>query len=70
MQRPSDGTVFPTTLPADYSNLLDSIAPDLALDMKRVRQDKCDRLETDPALDLGKVWSYGQTLAGLAANMI
>merc|ERR1711936_233168 len=70
MIRPSDGAVFPTTLPADYSNLLDSTPPDLALDMKRVRQDKCDRLETDPALDLGKVWSYGQTLAGLAANMI
>merc|ERR1711936_1370891 len=70
MIRPSDGTVFPTTLPKDYYDLLYSIAPDLALDMKRVRQDKCDRLETDPALDLGKVWSYGQTLAGLAANMI
>ena len=62
--------MFPTSLPPDYSNLLDSVATDLALDMRRVRQDKCDRLETDPALDIGQVWSYGQTLAGMAANLL
>ena len=38
--------------------------------MRRVRQDKCDRLETDPALDLGRVWSYSQSLVQLAANLI
>merc|ERR1712154_288139 len=63
MIRPTEGTEYPRTIPADYINLLDSVSTDLSLDMKRVRQDRCDRLEIDPSLDLGRVWSYGQTLA-------
>jgi len=46
------------------------MSPDLARDMRRVRQDNCVRLETDPSLDLGTVWSYGQTVAQMAINMI
>ena len=61
---------YPRTIPADYTTLLDSVTPDLALDMKRVRQDKCARLETDPGLDLGSLWTYGQTVAQMAANWI
>ena len=57
-------------MPADYISILDSVSPDLSLDMKRVRQDTCHRLETDPSLDLGRVWSYGQTLAQMAGNFI
>ena len=52
--------------------MLDSVSPDLSLDMKRVRQDTlhCHRLETDPAMDLGRVWAYGQTIAQMAGNFI
>ena len=57
-------------MPADYISILDSVSPDLSLDMKRVRQDTCSRLESDPSLDLGRVWSYGQTIAQMAANFI
>ena len=61
---------YPRTIPADYRNILDTVSPDLSLDMKRVRQDTCDRLDSDPSIDLGRVWSYGQTLAQMAANFI
>jgi len=70
MIRPSDGEQYPRTIPADYISLLDSVSPDLSLDMKRVRQDTCQRLESDPSLDLGRVWSYGQTIAQMAADFI
>merc|ERR1712064_1709 len=48
--RPSEVLDYPRTIPDDYTRILDSVSPDLALDMKRVRQDKCQRLETDPGL--------------------
>merc|ERR1712154_520506 len=70
MIRPSEQIEYPVTLPKDYYDLLYSMSPDLARDMRRVRQDKCLRLETDPSLDLGTVWSYGQTVAQMAINMI
>ena len=68
MIRPSEGAEFPRTIPTDYRNILDAVSPDLSLDMKRIRQDSCGRLESDPSLDLGRVWSYGQTLAQMAAE--
>jgi len=72
MIRPTDGEEYPRTLPSDYIGMLDSVSPDLSLDMKRVRQDTlhCHRLETDPSMDLGRVWAYGQTIAQMAANFI
>jgi len=70
MIRPSEQIEYPVTLPKDYYDLLYSMTPDLARDMRRVRQDKCVRLETDPSLDLATVWSYGQTVAQMAINMI
>ena len=63
---------LPYFLPSDYKTLLDSVSPDLALDMKRVRQDDCDQLDTRPTFDVGLWWSlardYGQTLASMAAG--
>merc|ERR1712215_476323 len=42
----------PPTLPRVYSALLNQTSPDLALDMKRVRQDKCEDLG-QVSLDVG-----------------
>ena len=69
-QRPNMS--LPYFVPSDYKTLLDSVSPDLALDMKRVRQDDCDQLDTRPTFDVGLWWSmardYGQTLASMAAG--
>jgi|ERR1711890_36263 len=42
----------PASLPTEYVTLLDRIDPDLALDMKRVRQDDCEDLK-GPGINLG-----------------
>ena len=69
--RPTTDDV-PVLLPEDYTELLDQVTPDLALDMKRVRQDDCGDLESRPSLDIGHWWSlardYGQSVATMAAG--
>ena len=55
----------PLALPEDYFGLLNKTSEDLALDMRRVRQDDCEDLEK-MSLDLGFV----QTALQLALNII
>jgi len=55
----------PLALPEDYFGLLNKTSEDLALDMRRVRQDDCEDLKK-MSLDLGFV----QTALQLALNII
>jgi len=60
----------PFVLPPDYVSILDKVDPDLALDMKRVRQDDCADLE-GLSLNLGKWVQAGKVAvdSGLAYIM-
>jgi len=53
-------TVFPSTVPSEYVAILNKIDPDLALDMKRVRQDDCSDLQ-GLGLDVGLWVQAGKT---------
>eukprot|EP00092_Neocalanus_flemingeri_P028007 GFUD01030409.1.p1 GENE.GFUD01030409.1~~GFUD01030409.1.p1 ORF type:complete len:233 (-),score=44.18 GFUD01030409.1:163-861(-) len=63
---------IPPSLPTDYSALLNKTSPDLALDMKRVRQDDCADLDKG-SLDIGfwvtQARTYGETAVQMAATM-
>jgi len=63
-------STMPMIVPSDYRRMLDSISKDLVLDMKRIRQDDCDDLESLPSLNIGTWWSlardYGQSFLSLA----
>ena len=67
-QKPN--STMPMIVPSDYRRMLDSISKDLVLDMKRIRQDDCDDLESLPSLNIGTWWSlardYGQSFLSLA----
>ena len=65
---------MPMTLPPEYKTKLDMISPDLALDMKRIRQDDCDQLDSLPSINIGTWWSlardYGQSVISLASQWL
>ena len=72
-QRPDESTnIFSNSLPSDYKMMLDNVTTDLALDMRRVRQDDCDQMNTGHSFNMGLWWSlardYGQTLSTMIAN--
>jgi len=60
----------PVVLPQEYVSILDKVDPDLALDMKRVRQDDCNDLD-GLSLNLGKWVEAGKVAvdSGLAYIM-
>merc|ERR1719186_266954 len=63
---------MPSSLPAEYSALLNKTSTDLSLDMKRVRQDDCQDLGK-ASLDIG-LWvtlarTYGQTAVQMASSL-
>jgi len=71
--RPDESTnIFSNSLPSDYKMMLDNVTTDLALDMRRVRQDDCDQMNTGHSFNMGLWWSlardYGQTLSTMIAN--
>jgi len=66
-------TSIPFVLPTDYKAKLDRVSSDLALDMRRVRQDDCSDLES-MSFNVGHWWSlardYGQSIVSVAAGWI
>merc|ERR1711974_364196 len=60
----------PVVLPPEYISILDRVDPDLALDMKRVRQDNCEDLD-GLSFNLGKWVQAGKVAvdSGLAYLM-
>ena len=62
----------PPTLPIALSSLLNETSPDLALGMKRLRQDDCQDLGK-ASLDVGfwitQARTYGDSAVQIASNM-
>jgi len=51
------------SLPEEYKEILDQVDPDLAKDLRRVRQDSCDQLQ-GPVLHLGSWVARGREALG------